>query len=261
MFDAVPLAANDNVARTHRLQELLGGAAKLGVDDVIREQYDVTSWEAGVMQRRLSALHAVDPRVEDARRQLVGWDRRVTPDSAAAALFVIWRRALWRRIAEARVPTPLVATYLALVPFDVADALKAPEADWQSALASAVDQFASDPDSGTNHPIFRHPLALTDASRRRFDVGPFRPGGYEGTVMAFSTRSRLDVGPSFREVLDLADWDRSVATNAPGQSEWTASPHFQDLARLWAAGTYFPLSFSDRAVLDNAESTLTLQPK
>ena len=68
-------------------------------------------------------------------------------------------------------------------------------------------------------------------------------------------------GASFREVIDLADWDRSVATSAPGQSESPASPHFADLAKLWAAGDYFPLAFSDAAVGANAEATLTLTPR
>ena len=56
----------------------------------------------------------------------------------------------------------------------------------------------------------------------------------------------------------LADWDRSIATNAPGQSESPDSAHFADLARLWAAGEYFPLAFTEAAVNANAKSTLTL---
>jgi len=79
--------------------------------------------------------------------------------------------------------------------------------------------------------------------------------------MSFSKTSKGDVGASFRQILDLADWDRSVATQAPGQSEWTRSPHFSDLAKMWAAGEYFPLSFSDRAIDANAESTLILQAR
>jgi penicillin amidase len=69
------------------------------------------------------------------------------------------------------------------------------------------------------------------------------------------------VGASFRVIVDLGDWDRSVATNAPGQSGSPGSPHFRDLAPLWAAGEYIPLSFGDRAVQASAESTLTLVPR
>jgi len=62
-------------------------------------------------------------------------------------------------------------------------------------------------------------------------------------------------------VMDVADWDRSVAQNAPGQNGSPASAHFKDLAKLWAAGEYFPLAFSEAAIRANAESTLTLVPK
>ena len=104
--------------------------------------------------------------------------------------------------------------------------------------------------------------SLTEAIKgRELVLGPFEPGGYDATVNAYFTRSNVDVGASFRQLVDVADWDQSVATNAPGQSEWPASPHFADLAKLWAAGEYFPLSFSDRAIQANAESTLTLQPR
>jgi penicillin amidase len=68
-------------------------------------------------------------------------------------------------------------------------------------------------------------------------------------------------GATLRVIVDTGDWDRSVATNAPGQSGAPASRHFGDLARLWATGEYFPLSFSERAVQDRAESTLTLTPQ
>ncbi len=68
----------------------------------------------------------------------------------------------------------------------------------------------------------------------------------------------VESGASFREILDLSDWDRSLATNAPGQSGSPGGPHFADLAGLWAAGQYFLLPFSDRAVQANTESTLIL---
>jgi penicillin amidase len=67
-------------------------------------------------------------------------------------------------------------------------------------------------------------------------------------------------GPSFAAVFDLADWDASMAINAPGQSGAAASPHFGDLAKPWAAGEYFALPFTDAAVRAAAESILTLMP-
>ena len=110
--------------------------------------------------------------------------------------------------------------------------------------------------------LFRHPLAVTATARARFNVGPFERPGYADTVMS---TGGVDVeqnsGASFSAVFDVADWDRSVATNAPGQSGSPASPHFADLAKLWAAGEYFPLLFSESAVQAAAETTLMLVPR
>src|SRR5262249_33448389 len=109
-----------------------------------------------------------------------------------------------------------------------------------AALTVAVEEWRGkrEPSWGSLHQVlFRHPLAVTDRVKARYNVGPFPIGGYAGTVMATSGRGvAADEGPSLRQIVDLADWDRSVATNAPGQSGSRASPHFADLARAWAAG-------------------------
>ena len=68
-------------------------------------------------------------------------------------------------------------------------------------------------------------------------------------------------GASFREIVDLSNWDRSLWINAPGQSGAPGSRHFADLARPWSAGEYFPMAFSDAAVQAAAETTLTLTPR
>jgi penicillin amidase len=134
------------------------------------------------------------------------------------------------------------------------------------ALQAAVEEVrppgSGDRTWGRLHSLtFRHALAVTDAGRRRFNLGPFEQSGYAGTVMStYGSGFDVDGGASFRQVLDLGDWDRSAATSAPGQSERPASAHFADLARLWAVGDYFPLAFTERAVQEHAESSLTLIP-
>jgi len=94
--------------------------------------------------------------------------------------------------------------------------------------------------------LFAHPLAISEATRRRFDIGPLRPG-------APDTRA-------FAVVSSTADWDRSMAMNAPGQAGAPSSAHYADLVRPWRDGTGVPLAFGDRAVSAAAESTLTLTP-
>ena len=88
---------------------------------------------------------------------------------------------------------------------------------------------------------------MTDAARRRFNVVAPAPAGAARDPLAMT--------------FDPADWDRSTAINAPGQSGSPESPHFADLAALWSEGKTFPLAFTERAVQAHAEVTLTLTPK
>ncbi len=259
------VAANANPARIGRLKELLGGDRKFTIEDVKAQQHDVTAWNAQQLVPRLADVRSTDPQVEQVRQHLLTWDRRVTAESEPAARYMAFERALWRMIAETRVPAAILDDYLGHTQFSVDDAMRAGNAMLLAALAAASDAGSSS--SIASAPAFRsgvtfkHPLALTQAARGRFNVGPFLIGGYADTVLSMTSRSNVDVGPSFRQILDLGDWDRSVATNAPGQSEWPASPHFSDLATLWAAKEYFPLAFSDDAIQQNAESTFTLRPR
>ena len=67
-------------------------------------------------------------------------------------------------------------------------------------------------------------------------------------------------GASYREILDLADWDRSVAINVPGQSGQPTSPHYADLLPLWKEGRYFPLFFSRQKIEEVSKEKLSLVP-
>ena len=57
-------------------------------------------------------------------------------------------------------------------------------------------------------------------------------------------------GASYREIMDVANWDRSVVTNVPGQSGQPESPYYGNLLPLWDRGEYFPMVYS-RARVDH----------
>ena len=276
----IPIAANQNVARTNRLLQIFGNERRFTVDDLKMVQHDATSWNAEQIVPLLERLHSGRDDVDTARRQLLAWDRRVAADSSIATLYVDWEEALLRKLAEGRVPPPLLDGYVARARLDVTtltrpsrvwfdqDPGKARDGLLLEALASATDHVKA---LAGSHPeltwgrlqavTFKHPLALTQAARRLFDVGPFARGGYAETVMSLYTRSSVNIGASFSEIVDVSNWDHSSVSNAPGQSGAPRSAHFADLAKLWAANEYFPLAFSDAAVQANAEATLVLQPR
>jgi hypothetical protein len=113
-------------------------------------------------------------------------------------------------------------------------------------IVNAVADAMSDERGARTPVMFVHPLAISEATRRRFNVGPVRPDRPDTQLFLISSNA--------------VDWDRSTAKNPPGQSGAPSSEHYADLARMWRQGTPVPLAFSDGAISAAAESTLTLAP-
>jgi penicillin amidase len=110
---------------------------------------------------------------------------------------------------------------------------------------------------------FRHPLAsLGPAYEQAFNLGPAPRPGDETTPNNTRAKENFEQihGASYRHVIDLADWDRALATSAPGQSGQPGSPHYADLLPLWAEARYFPLAFSRAKVEAVTQHRLRLQP-
>jgi penicillin G amidase len=100
--------------------------------------------------------------------------------------------------------------------------------------------------------------ALDAATRSKLDVGPAARGGDANTVGATGGGENQTAGASFRMIVDLADWERMVGINTPGQSGDPDSPHYRDLFPLWANDTYFGVPYSRGRVARAAEHTLVL---
>ena len=77
-----------------------------------------------------------------------------------------------------------------------------------------------------------------------------RPGG-TGAVAAD--------GASYREVMDVSNWDQSIVTNVPGQSAQPESPFYGNLLKLWTDDTYFPLVYTKTRVARDTAHTLILK--
>lgn len=267
-------------ARISRIAEVFDATAIVDMNASRALQSDVTSWNAEQLVPLLDDVHSGRAEVEAARERLRAWDRRLTTHSEAATLYELWERALGEQLVAGKLDAGLAREYLARVDATLVPALVSPSAAWFGkqpahprdalvvrALEQAVDALqklrgAGPADWGNLHTAtFAHVLAITAGTRARFDLGPFdRPGDAHTVNATYGPGLEQTGGASFRELLDVGEWDRSLATSAPGQSELPSSPHFADLAKLWAEGEYFPLVFSDAAVQKNAETTLILRP-
>ena len=273
-------------ARADRIIEAFARSDRHGVDEARRLQNDETSLPARALGALLAAISAADDDGRAAIALLRNFDGRLASDSASAALFEIWwtkhlKPALFRRAAG----DPAVAGLLA--PGD-ADAVVAGVSDLArffggdvaardalvvetlgAAYREARDLLGADAGSWAwgrlHHGYFPHPLAgVAEAQRSSVpDIGPLPMGGSGQTVKLASYRPsdfRVMHGASFRLIVDLANLDRSLCVNAPGQSGDPRSRHYDQLAATWAASDYAPMLYSRDAVDQATEYVWRLKP-
>jgi penicillin amidase len=113
-----------------------------------------------------------------------------------------------------------------------------------------------------HHVRLRHPLseAVNEGFRATLDLGPLPRGGSGDTPDATGNGNHQTAGATFLIVADLADWDRSLGTNTPGQSGIPVAVHYSDLFKMWADGRYFPIYFSRAKIVSAAEKILFSSP-
>ncbi len=276
--------------RVNRIRAVIGSAKqaghKLGLPDMEALQNDVTSLPALELQKVVGASTLKD---DAALRGFMRWDGKVKRESAEAALFEVWFQKLTEAVAglvltKSDGPLPKLGEGFQDLPPDVVlQILANPDKDiFAETAVERRDKILANtftsarielehllgPDASTwswgkLHTIrFRHALDKQPGGEA-FDLGPLARPGDEYTVNATGTASdswEQVSGASYREILDTADWDRSVAVNTPGQSGQPGSPHYSDLTGLWDTGQYFPLAYSRRAVENQTTDRLTLEP-
>jgi penicillin amidase len=112
---------------------------------------------------------------------------------------------------------------------------------------------------------FEHVLGRVRALRPVFNRGPVPVGGDMDTVAAgcyVGARPWVVYGAtaSYRQIIDLSDFNKSLAVLPGGQSGHPASRHYADMIGLWARGDYHPLPFDRAEVERHAAGRLTLTP-
>jgi penicillin amidase len=98
-----------------------------------------------------------------------------------------------------------------------------------------------------------------------FNRGPFPLDGDSFCIKAsfsggLSGGFAATGGVSFRQIIDLADFSRSICVLTSGQSGHFLSRHYDDQISLWLKGEYRPMLFSSDDIEANAEAVLVLKP-
>jgi penicillin amidase len=269
-----------NGSRHARIDEVLQSLPKVSIEDSMKLQNDVTSIPARRLLALLAPLHSVEPKTKAALDLLRGWDARETAESPEAALMEIWIiRHLGKAFVQAVLPPQAARAINAPDIAVMLDTLEKPNGvpDCDHLLLSTLAESYIEMEKlqGSNskawqwgklhHSLPEHPLfqAIDGPQRERLQPGPYAAPGGPYTPNASGYRAndfQLTVGPSFRMVLDVGDWDNSRAVNYPGQSGNPDDAHYRDLTEMWLTGKYFPLLYSRDAVEKATVSRILLQP-
>ena len=284
--------------RRHRLDDVLGNTTDATPQSMVDLQSDFVSIPAQRILQVLKALPISDPGSVDGLSLLLDWDGDLQASSAAAALFEVWYRRHLRPavlaqavgqvtgrddnrdvltriankedlLADARVDLDLLENPRdQLGPNPREFLAKTVAATLESALVDLGQLLGDDRSQWTWGRLHgaraQHPLKalLTGVDDQALEIGPIPRGGSGDTVgnTAYGPNFVQSAGATFRVVIDVGDWDSSLAMNAPGQSGNFDSQHYTDLFEPWAAGEAFPLRYSRDMVDEVAEHRIRLTP-
>jgi penicillin amidase len=238
---------------------------------------------------------AISPLPAEALKQLESWDRAMSVDSIAACIFAVWVTKIAEALFLPRLGEELFDAYFRrggslLRPYEAIRAiLENPQRFWVGgdgrdiraagdalvgrALQEACDELGwrfgnkmSEWRWGTFHQVhFRHPLASAmPALDDLMSAGPYEAPGADDTI----NRASFNPGEgyfqhtvsSYRQIIDLSDFDKSVSVITTGNSGNPASPHYRDQSELWVRGEYHPMPFSRAAVEAASQGCLILTP-
>jgi penicillin amidase len=266
--------------RVNRIRLALADASEHTVEDSQKLQTDYTSLAAQEFVPLLGSLGAENDKRVRAVKLLRDWETRLHKDSPSAAIYAAWMERLRDAVFKPQIPADLWPRARRMIGLpELLAALrdrKNPICDpscQQRAPLEALDAALADLEArlgpemnrwrwGTlRQAEFRHPLGNVAERAVVFNRGPVERGG-DGTTLnaAGGAGFRQSSGASFRQIVDLADWDKSVASNVPGQSGQPESEYFDNLLPLWARDQYFPLLYSRAAVEKNTRHRLLLTP-
>lgn len=270
--------------RAQRVLDLLGDKRSLDMAAMMEMQADIVSESA---RRILNAVGSALP-IEDLRR----WDCRVD-DRPVVLLYEAFEEALWRRTFADEMPAEFFERFYRYAGNERFAGLHAiitvADSQWfddrrtsdtretrdEIVVQAANDAMASLRVRFGDQSSWRwdqaHALKFSHALSRGgrlldwfFSRGPVPVVGDSMTVNKTTTDLRrpyeASEAASYRQILDVGAWDRSLAVNTTGQSGHPRSPHYFDQNVLWRQGRYHPLPFTREAVEKATVHRLELTP-
>ncbi len=267
--------------RGDRLKEVLGAGKKLTMEDMKALQNDYLSLPARTLVPLLKEQTFTEEPAKKAVQLLSDWDFVLDKNSAEAAIYVTWERELLNSYFD-YFPDPKaeeVIEYIQLTklmqwllhpedkfgPNAIAKRDRYVMGTFASAINSLSEKFGEQMETWKyggpdfKHVQYIHPLGnvVNAELQSQLNTVKMSRGGNQYTPGVTGSRDNQTSGATFRIIVDVNDWDRSVGTNAPGQSGDPESPFYKNLFESWANDHYFPVHYS-RAKIDSTAVTKEL---
>lgn len=277
--------------RARRLVDLLQADDTVSPLDMQAIQRDSSPLYAQELLHYFLALQPEENRLAQALDLLRSWDGRAVRDSGGAALFEALRWNLVDVIFEDELSEQLLTNARGELQIAAARLLDDPEAAWfddtrteevegsdqalRAALVRAVDQLTEL--LGKDMARWRwgdlHAATFKNQSlgqsgiwpiERIFNRGPVEVDGSIGTLNNTAYDLGVDYAvetvPSYRQIIDLQDFSRSLSIHTTGQSGHAYHPHYDDMIDAWRNFQYHPMLWTRSQVEAAAEAHLRMIP-
>ncbi len=251
--------------RADRITKRILSAGKLGRDEMAAIQLDRHSEQADELLPLLLTTEPADAVSRDALARLSAWDHVFSPDSVAASIYAAWYTALSAMPRDELAPlAPGAVRSRFLIDAlsrestwcdDIATPKKESCGDFKTstlsmAVADLTGRFGPNPAAWRWERLHRarFPHGVFDAvsALRPFFSLETGQGGDASTVNVGAYRRDgtyvMSDGPSYRQIVDLADASRSVFVHTTGQSGNVFARRYRDLLPLWRRGEYLPMN-------------------
>jgi len=258
--------------RVDRINEVLSSGKKFNTDDMMKLQHDYLSIPARTLVPLLQDLKSSDEKTESARQLLLKWNFVMDRSSVEAGIYAAWEKKITEEVLPLFVPENAkeMVKYIPLT--RVVEWISKPRKEFGadatagrnqfllSTLQHAVDYLSIKLGNeistwqygqiNYHHALIKHQLgnAVDEVMRKKLEVGPLPRGGNGSTPGMTTNADNQTAGATFRIVTDVADWDKTMFTNAPGQSGDVDSPFYKNLFPLWSNDQYFPVYFSKEKI-------------
>jgi penicillin amidase len=284
-----------NGYRARRIEELINSSAKISPGQCQEFQMDMKSIPGLETALFLASVETDDPQAKISLDQICSWDGWLTPKCIGGTVYQVFIAKLAEAILQSKLDNKLLEEVLGIGsdpifypanelhghwPAVLIKLLDDPDSDWWPSgtsqseviircLAETTEflqsRLGADPNDwqrGKLHQLrLDHILAAKPPLDEIFSHGPLSVGGDTNTIVqtaVMGTNPGDNIAPSYRQVIDLGNFESSVAMFAPGQSGQLGSQHYGDLVEPWLSGNYFPMTWDWNSVSSTALFTLVL---